>query len=122
MAAPNIVNVTSILGKSMGAALGTSANTDILTCASDKVLKINSIIVSNVDGTNQADVTLTFYDNSAGARYHIAKSIPIQGSSSLTLIGKDNPLYLEESDQIEGSASATNDLEVIISYEEIDDA
>lgn len=122
MAAPNIVNVTSILGKSMGAALGTSANTDILTCASNKVLKINSIIVSNVDGTNQSDVTLTFYDNSAGARYHIAKGIPIQGASSLTIIGKDNPLYLEESDQIEGSASSASDLEIVISYEEIDDA
>ena len=88
MAAPNIVNVTSIYGKTMGAALGTSADTDILTCPSDKVLKINSIIVSNVDGTNSAD----------------------------------SPIYLEESDQIEAGASATGDLQIIISYEELDDA
>jgi len=122
MAAPNIVNVTSIYGKSMGAALGTSANTDILTCPANKVLKLNSIIISNVDGANAASFTLTFYDNSAATRYHLAKNIDIQPGSSLTIIGKDNPLYLEESDQIEGSASASNDLEIVISYEEIDDA
>jgi hypothetical protein len=122
MAAPNIVNVTSIYGKTMGAALGTSANTDILTCGSNKVLKINSIIVANVDGTNNADATVTFYDSSAAARYALAYTISVTADSSLVVVGKDNPIYLEESDQIEASASAASDLEIIISYEELDDA
>ena len=122
MAAPNIVNVTSIYGKTMGAALGTSANTDILTCPSDKVLKINSIIVANVDGSSNADVTVSFYDNSATARYKLANTISVAADSSLVVLGKDSPIYLEESDQIEASASATGDLEIIISYEELDDA
>ena len=122
MAAPNIVNVTSIYGKTMGAALGTSANTDILTCPSDKVLKINSIIVANVDGSTNADVTVSFYDNSATARYKLANTITVAADSSLVVLGKDSPIYLEESDQIEASASATGDLEIIISYEELDDA
>ena len=68
MAAPNIVNVTSIYGKSMGAALGTTLTTDILTCSSNKLLKINSIIVSSVDASNAADVTVYFYDNSTSVR------------------------------------------------------
>ena len=122
MAAPNIVNVTSIYGKTMGAALGTSANTDILTCPSNKVLKINSIIVANVDGATNADVTVSFYDNSATARYKLANTITVAADSSLVVLGKDSPIYLEESDQIEASASATGDLEIIISYEELDDA
>ena len=46
MAAPNLVSVSSIYGKTKGAALGTSS-ADILTCAADKVYKINSIIISN---------------------------------------------------------------------------
>lgn len=122
MAAPNIVNVTSIYGKTMGAALGTTATTDILTCGADKVLKINSIIVANIDGTNAADATVYFYDNSATARYAIANTVTVPADSTLVVIGKDSPIYLEESDQIEAGASATGDLSIIISYEEIDDA
>ena len=122
MAAPNIVNVTSIYGKTMGAALGTTVTTDILTCPANKVLKINSIIVANVDGTNPADATVYFYDSSATARYALAYTITVPADSTLVVIGKDSPIYLEESDQIESGASATGDLNIIISYEEIDDA
>ena len=122
MAAPNIVNVTSIFGKTMGASLGLTATTDILTCASNKVLKVNTIIVSNIDGTNDADATVYFYDSSAAARYALAYTVKVPADSSLVLVGKDNPIYLEESDQIEGGASATGDLQIVISYEEIDDA
>jgi len=122
MAAPNIVNVTSIYGKTMGAALGTSADTDILTCASNKVLKINSVIVSNIDGGSSANVSVGFYDSSASARYALAHTVAVPADSTLIVIGKDSPIYLEESDQIEAGASATGDLQIIISYEELDDA
>jgi hypothetical protein len=122
MAAPNIVNVTSIFGKTVGAALGTTTTTAILTCATDKLLKINSIIVSNVDGTNTASVTVYFWDNSAGTRYFIASTVDVPADSTLVVIGKDSPIYLEESDRIESGASASGDLQIIISYEELDDA
>ena len=122
MAAPNLVNVTSILGKTMGANLGTTVTSDVLTCPSNKVLKINSIIVSNIDGTNSANVSVYFYDDSATARYSIATTVAVPADSTLVVIGKDSPIYLEESDQIEAGASATNDLAIIISYEELDDA
>ena len=122
MAAPNIVNVTSIFGKTIGAALGTSANTDILTCPSNKVLKVNTVLVANVDGTNAADLNVYFYDSSAAARYALSSTINVPSDTSVVIVGKDNPIYLEESDQIESWASASGDLEIIISYEEIDDA
>ena len=122
MAAPNIVNVTSIFGKTLGAALGVTATTDILTCASNKVLKVNTIVVSNVDGAISADATVYFYDSSAAARYALAYTITVPAGSTLVIVGKDNPIYLEESDQIEAGASAASDLQIIISYEEIDDA
>ena len=122
MAAPNIVNVSSILGKTVGASLGLTATTEILTCPSDKVLKINSIIIANIDGAAAADVTVYFYDSSAAARYGLAYTITVPPDATLVVVGKDNPIYLEESDQIEAGASATGDLQIIISYEEIDDA
>jgi len=122
MAAPNVVNVTSIYGKTSGAALGTDVNTSLLTCASDKLLKINSIIVANVDGSNSAEVTIKFYDSSATASYSLAATVTVAADSSLVVLGKDAPIYLEEADEIRGGASAASDLEVIISYEELDDA
>lgn len=122
MAAPNIVNVTSIYGKTVGAGLGTTTTTDILTCGANKVLKVNTIIVSNVDGSNPADATVYFYDSSAAARYALASTISVPADSTLVVLGKDSPIYLEESDQIEAGAGSISDLQIIISYEEIDDA
>lgn len=122
MAAPNIVNVTSIYGKTVGAALGTTVSTAILTCPADKVLKINSIIVSNVDGTNAADATVIFYDSSPAGYWRLASTIAVPGDSTLVVLSKDTAIYLEEGDQIQAGASATGDLQIIISYEELDDA
>ena len=114
--------VTSIYGKTLGAALGTTTTTDILTCAANKVLKVNSIIVANVDGTNAADATVYFYDNSAATRYALASTIAVPADASIIVIDKNSAIYLEESDQIEAGASVSGDLEITISYEEIDDA
>jgi hypothetical protein len=122
MAAPNIVNVTSIYGKTMGAALGVTLTTNILTCPANKVLKINSIIVANIDGTNNADASVTFYDSSAAVGYRLASTVTVPADSTLVVLGKDSPIYLEESDEIRAGASASGDLEIIISYEELDDA
>ena len=121
MAAPNVVNVSSIYGKTMGGTLATS-NADMLTCPTDKLLKINSIIVANVDGTDAADVTVAFYNADNTTAYHLAKTVQIPADSTLVVLGKDSPIYLEEGDKIQALASAAGDLEIIISYEELDDA
>jgi len=124
MAAPNIVNVSSIYGKTMGAALGTNVNADILTnsSGSGKLFKINSIIVANVDGTNSCNTTVKFYDHSTATPYTLAATVVVPAKSTLIVLGKDAPIYLEEGDIIRGGASAASDLEIIISYEELDDA
>ena len=122
MAAPNILEATSIYGKSMGAALSTNVTTDILTCPANKVLKIKTILVSNVDGTNNAAATVYFYDSSAAARYALAYTVNVPADASLVVLGNDSLLYLEESDQIEAGADVSGDLQIVISYEELDDA
>ena len=122
MAAPNVVNVTSIIGKTQGSALTTS-NADQLVCATDKLVKINSIIVANVDGSANADVSVNFVDSSSGNLVlHLAKTVSVPSKSTLVVLGKDAPIYLEEGDKIQAKASAAGDLEIIISYEELDDA
>ena len=122
MAAPNIVNVSSIYGKTSGFQLDTSLTRDIITCGSNELYKVNSIIVANVDGTNSADVTVYFYDNSTSSRISIADAITVPAKSTLVVLGKDAPIYLEESDKIEAGASANGDLHLTISYEILNDA
>jgi hypothetical protein len=123
MANPNIVNVSDIRGKTTYAALTTTLTTSLLsnTSASNKVLKINSILISNIDGTNSADVTISINTlaNGSGTSYKLASTIPVPADASLQLIDKSSSFYLEEDKSILGGASANGDLEVIISYEEI---
>ena len=121
MANPNIVNVSSIYGKTVQAALTTTLTTELLLCAADKVLKINSITIANIDGTNAADASV-FITKSGGSPIAIASTISVPADASLSLIDKNNGFYLEEGDNIEGGASANGDLTITISYEELDDA
>jgi hypothetical protein len=120
MAAPNLVAPTTINGKTVGAALTTSS-ADILTnsSGSNKVLKVNSVYIANIDGTNAADVTVTVYDASAVVSYNLAKTISVPADATLVVIDKDAYVYLEEGDKIAALASANGDLEIVISYEDI---
>lgn len=118
MSAPNIVNVTTITGKTVGSSLGTSI-TDIVvnSLGSGKVFKINAIYVSNVNGSASAQADVAFYDNSSSALYRIGKAITIPANSVLDVLSKS--IYLEEGDKIQALSGTANYLEIIISYEEI---
>ena len=122
MAAPNILNASIITGKQYGAALDTTTSTSLVANAasSDDLYKINSIIVSNVDGSSAADVTVSWYDGSTD--YHLAKTVSVPADSTLVVLGKDAPIYLEEGHSIRGGASANSDLEILICYDVLDDA
>jgi hypothetical protein len=121
MANPNLVNVTSIYAKSIQGALTTTVTTDLLTCAADKLLKINTIIIANIDGTNAATVTMGII-KSGGSVVLFASTISVPADATLVLIDKNSSFYLQEGDLIEGGAGADSDLTYTISYEELDDA
>ena len=118
MAAPNIVDVTTITGKTAVQAVSTIA-TEIVTnsAASNTVFKINSLVVSNVDGTNSADITVDLFRSSVA--YEVARTITVPADASLVVISKETAIYLEEGDSLRCTASANSDLEAICSYEEI---
>jgi hypothetical protein len=121
MAAPNVVNVTSILGETDVQSVGTSATAITTnTVGSNKLYKINSLIVSNVDGTNDADISVDLFRSSTA--YYIARTITVPADATLVVISKDMGIYLEEGDALRCLASAAGDLQAICSYEIIDDA
>ena len=114
MANPNLVNVTSIYANSINGALTTTVTTDLLTCASDKLIKINSIIVANIDGTNAATVTMGVI-KSGGSVVLFASTISVPADATLVLIDKNSGIYLEEGDILEGGASAKFGFTIILS-------
>ena len=123
MTAPNIVNVTTITGKSAVVDLTTTSATAVVSNAasSGKVFKINSLVVSNVDGTNAADITISYYseDDIGGTATEIVSTVSVPADASLVVIDKNTSIYLEEDKSIGATAGAANDLKVIVSYEEI---
>ena len=118
MAAPNIVNATTILGKTAVLAV-TTVPTDILSnpAASNEVFKINSLVVSNIDGANTADITASLFRSSV--EYRFASTITVPPDASLVVITRDMQIYLEEGDTIRVTASANGDLQAICAYEDI---
>jgi hypothetical protein len=116
MAAPNIVNVATITGKTAVQAIGTSATAIVSNGAgSNKVLKVNALYVSNVDGTNNADLTVDVFRS--GTAYRIAYTVVVPADATLDVLSK--AIYLEEGDSLRLTASASGDLEAVCSYEEI---
>ena len=127
MATPNIVNVATINGESVGYNLTATTTTTLLTVSSNKLLKINRITCANVDGTNAADLSLSITKanfTSAGVTnfdtsgtFFLAKTVSVPADATLVVL--DTPIYLMEADVLKGGAGAASDLDLVISYEVI---
>ena len=126
MAAPNIVAVSTIRGKSNVANLTTTSSSIVVNPVnSGQVFKINTIMISNVDGTNSGNVSVDLFKfgaqntstGSGNATYGIANNMTVPAKSSLDVMSKS--LYLEEGDQLKAKADANNRLHLITSFEEI---
>jgi hypothetical protein len=116
MAAPNIVNVSSITGKTTPLIV-TTANQDIVSNAlsSNRLLKINSVLVSNINGASAAQITVSLIR--ASTEYRLASTIFVPANASLVVVSKDAQIYLEEGDSLRVIGSANNFLHAICSYE-----
>ena len=125
MAAPNIVNVSSILGKTAVVALSSTSQTTLLSNAasSDDVLKVNMIQVANVDGANACDITIDVHSaaSGGGTAYSLVSTVSVPADASLIVLDKSTAIYLEENTSITATAGTASDLEVIVSYEQITD-
>ena len=130
MANPNIVAVTSIYGESIGEALTTTVTTDIMTVASNKLLKINYISVTNTHASTAVDVTVKivkagFTSGGIGSGEDNAGTFALCSTVNLpaddVLVVLDRPIYLMETDVLEGGASVAT-ADIFIPYEVINDA
>ena len=126
MANPNIVDVATINGGSLGWNLSASLDT-LITVTAEYIIKINRITVANVDGTNGAeiDVAVTMagtpaqtgvtVNTAAATTTYLAKEVEVPANATLVIL--DTPIYLRETDILKAKAEAVSDLDLFISYE-----
>ena len=123
MAAPNIVNVTTIVGKTAYLTpSNTSANIVLANAASSgKVFRINSIVAANIDGTNAVDCTVVINSAAAGSgtSYAIASTISVPADASLIVTDKSTGFYLEEDRSILVTSGVASKITYTVGYEEI---
>ena len=131
MANPNLVSVTSIYGGNYGWNLTAGLTDTLVTVDAEKILKINRIVCTNVDGSSAYDLNL-FVDGmgtaaangltptAADTTVYLGKTISVPADASLVV--SDTPIYLMEGDSLKGGGSTVNKLDLFISYEVLDDA
>lgn len=129
MANPNIVAVTTITGNTTYfTPSGTTAVVLLPNAASsNKVFKINQIVVANTTGS-AANATVSIYTNgavaqgsapSSGTAYPIVSAISVPANASLIAVDKTTAIYLQEGTSITITSGTANALTFSISYEDI---
>ena len=101
--------------KNAGVAIGTSRTT-VYTAPSATQSVLHALYISNIDGVNDASVTVEVTIDGGTTYRHIAKTVPVPADATLLL---DKPINLEAGDILGLTASATGDLEVFASILEI---
>ena len=130
MAAPNIVNVSSIYGKTTYYTPSGTTAVVLLTNASGsgKVLKINQIVAANVNGSSAVNATVSVYTNggvaqgsapSGGTAYPVVSTVSVPADASLIVTDKTTAIYLEEDKCISITSGTASGITFSISYEEI---
>lgn len=94
----------------------TNSSQDAYTCPANTTTIVREIIVTNVDGTNNADITLSLHDGSASLAKAFVSTKQVNADDFLRIDTAN--IYLEASDKIQAVASATGDLNLFLFLEE----
>lgn len=116
MTAPNIAAAQNVYGHSTPLAVTTSP-TAIVTGATGHVMKCVGLIVANVGTGATADITVDLYRSSTA--YRVIYQMTVPPKTSLPIVGKDLPVYVEEADRLRVTASANSMLEAVAVYEDV---
>lgn len=117
MTAPNLLQLTSVLGKSTGLrASTTSQNILVNANNSNKLLKVGTVVAGNKFGNT---ATISVQLSKANTVFRFADTISVPANSTIVITAKDTSLYLEENDKLIVSSDTNLALDVIVSYEEL---
>ena len=116
MAAPNLIQVTSVYGRTTGTAIGTPVTTVVSNpTSSNKNYKINSLYISNIDNSLSARVSVDFFRG--GTSIRLVDRMIVTTGDTLVAITRDSGIYLEEGDSIRCYADQNGLIHAVMSYE-----
>jgi hypothetical protein len=123
MANPNLAAATNVYAANAQVSLTATTATLLVTNAasSGKVYLIDSIVVSNVDGVNAADISVVRFNSATntGTAFPICSTVVVPADASLIVVGSENKINLTENESIYVTASAANDLVVDANWKEL---
>jgi uncharacterized protein (DUF2147 family) len=95
-----------------------TGGTDVYTCPASTLARISHAQVANVDGTADADVSISVYDASTEATVYLAKTITVPADASIKALGDCVGVWLEAGDKINAVGSADGDLDLVMAVME----
>lgn len=118
MAAPNLRDPATVIGRTEGYAVTTTLATALSNAAaSGKVFRVNAVYCANVSTASNEAVTLV--RRRGGVDRHLAREIIVPVNATQVLVAREAYLYLEEGDALLARASSGSSLELLIGFEEI---
>ncbi|NBP01294.1 MAG: hypothetical protein EBU90_14355 [Proteobacteria bacterium] len=118
MANVNLKSLTTVLGENSSIADIPTTASGIVTCQNNQVLKINSLYVANIDGTNSANITADLHNGTSVLSY-LVKNTVIGAGGSINIITAGSPVYITEGQTVRLTSSSSGDLSGFVSYERI---
>ena len=124
----NLINATSVEAKTGTQLLTTStapvAGLGLGPGTTTYLRKIHTMIATNIDGSNDVDVSVkltTWNSGNAGGTLKgwIAYTITVPADSTLVLVSRDTAIYIPEDTKVEAFASASSDCQLTYSYDEV---
>ena len=120
MATPNLYSVATITPKNTMGTLGDTNRTTMVDVTAEYAAKIETILISNTDGTNACDVTIEVSNDNGSTYYKVASTISVPADSTLSFL--DTPLWLDETDILAITAGTADDLAWNVAYVQMKDA
>jgi hypothetical protein len=122
MANPNLLAASNVQSGHLAATLSSTSATQVVSNAasSGKAIKVLSLYIANIDGTNACNVTVNRYPQAAmgGTPVCLASLISVPAKATLVVISADSPVNLLENESIGVIAAVANDLAFDASWEE----
>ena len=130
MAAPNILNLNTATGKTTALTPGGTSAVVLLRnpASSGLVLKVNSLVASNLSGSSSIPATVSYYTNggvaqgsapSGGTAFSLVTAAVIPATASLIVIDKTTEYYLEENTSLVVTSGTGSSMTFSVSYEEL---
>lgn len=118
MALPNLLSATTIYGRTAFANVTTvSSNVLVNPSNSGNSFRIINLMLAGTDTSSAANAQVLVLR--AGINNPMANAMTVPIGATLIVVGKENPVTLEEGDALRISADANNRIWATITYEDI---